>query len=931
MYREKCFLKYSANCERECELSVKTKRLLCWLLSSVTALNLFILTVNSEVDIGNTVKQGISAAAARTADGYRAYAETEMPDADESITLSNDKKEYKSGDSYTYNFDVPNDAVYFLNMDYVLKSRSDLELELKIDGRLPFSEAQRLIFHGLWENSEKRFDGAGNEIAPEQVLSGKAISAYAEDMTGTENEPYGIALAGGGHTLTLTVTKGTADINYIGLTPPEKSEGYTAPESSSGNRETVCIEGEGADYKTGNSLVPMSDNASPSVSPSNPLKGKLNYIGGSNWSDSKDTLTWSFSVKTSGYYSFAAMYRQNINLGAISYRSLKIDGKSPFEEAKRMKFKYSASWRYYSFGDKEPYLFWIDAGEHTLSLSVTSGEMADIYAELQDITSAMGDIYIDITMLVGETVDTYRSYELFNQIPDYDSRMNYCLATLKGISDKIEKLQEKTGGSAVSTVNGACEIFEKMLAKPYSAHKYKTAFYNAYTNLGALLGTVADMPLDIDRIYLIGDSAGEPDVSVPVSEKIKHGAVRFFSTFAADYDNISDSASENGLTIWVNWGRDQAQVLTALINKSFTPKYETEVTVRVVNATLIQGILAGKGPDVMLQMARTEPVNLAMRGALKNLREFEDFESVTTDFVSDATKPYEYKSGTYALPDTQTFDMLFIRTDIFGDLGLEVPKTWEEFSETATKIQRNNLQVYMPSTFYPTVLVQNGLKLYDEEKGISTLTEARQIQCFIEYTDWFTKYKFPKAMDSFFNRFRIGSAPMGISPYTLITQIEVAAPEIADRWTAVTLPGVKTGSGEINFSSSAEGTGCGITKLSKNTEKAWEFLKWWVSAETQTAYSENVESILGPIGRVATASNKAFSELDWSNDIVPALLSQRENTVNLPQLPGGYYVTRGIEQAYWNVVEQNANPTDTLIKWGDIVNNEMIRKKAEYE
>ena len=96
MYREKCFLKYSANYERECELSVKTKRLLCWLLSSVTALNLFILTVNSEVDIGNTVKQGVSAAAARTADGYRAYAETEMPDADESIALLNDK-----------NFDYP--------------------------------------------------------------------------------------------------------------------------------------------------------------------------------------------------------------------------------------------------------------------------------------------------------------------------------------------------------------------------------------------------------------------------------------------------------------------------------------------------------------------------------------------------------------------------------------------------------------------------------------------------------------------------------------------------------------------------------------------------------------------------------------------------------------------------------------------------------
>ena len=47
----------------------------------------------------------------------------------------------------------------------------------------------------------------------------------------------------------------------------------------------------------------MSDNASPSVSPTDPLKGRLNYIGGSNWSGSKDTLTWKFSVKTSGYYS----------------------------------------------------------------------------------------------------------------------------------------------------------------------------------------------------------------------------------------------------------------------------------------------------------------------------------------------------------------------------------------------------------------------------------------------------------------------------------------------------------------------------------------------------------------------------------------------------------------------------------------------------
>ena len=75
----------------------------------------------------------------------------------------------------------------------------------------------------------------------------------------------------------------------------------------------------------------------------------------------------------------------------------------------------------------------------------------------------------------------------------------------------------------------------------------------------------------------------------------------------------------------------------------------------------------------------------------------------------------------------------------------------------------------------------------------------------------------------------------------------------------------------------------------------------------------------------------AFSGLGWSSEFIPSLVLQKENIINFPQLPGGYYVSRGIEQAYWNVVEQNANPTDVMLEWGEIVNQEMRRKKAEYE
>lgn len=913
---------------------MKVKRLFCLLLCLTLLFGTALFTASAENEVENETAYSLSAGAEASTlweeNGYSQYAEMLSGSFAETVVLSDEATEVAAGSVLSFEFIIEKPADYEFCLDYRISDRAQLELSFAIDGAVPFEEAGRIAFQGIWQNSEKRYDGAGNEIAPEQMLSDLSLEASAKDLTGKYNDPYLFCFGAGTHEITLTVLSGKATINSVKLSQPETVAPYQKPDRDSDNGEIIMLEGEAADFKSAYYLVPMSNSSSATVSPCDPMIGKLNYIGGSNWKSNGDTLIWKFNVKKSGYYSFAAVYRQNINLGAISYRHLKIDGRTPFEEAATLKFKYSASWSYYSLGKEEPYLFWLDAGTHTLSLSVTSGEMAEIYAALKEVCSVMGDLYIDITMLVGETVDTYRSYELFNQIPDYNVRMNFCLDSLKKIAEKIEKIQEKSSGSAVSNITGAAEILEKMLDQPYSAHKYQSAFYNAYTNLGALVGSIVEMPLDIDRIYLVGDHAETPDIRVPLPKKLSFSVRRFFVTFTEDYDTVSASETSDSLTIWVNWGRDQAQVLTALINQDFTLKYGIDVNIKVVNATLIQGILAGKGPDVMLHMARTEPVNLAMRGALENLAEFEDFESVIADFSDDALLPYEYSGGTYALPDSQTFDMLFIRTDIFEDLKLKIPTTWDEFSVAATEIQRNNLQVYLPGTFYSTLLAQNNLPLYDMEQGISTLTGAEQIQCFIGYTDWFTKYKFPKTMDSFFNRFRIGNVPMGISNYTLITQLEVAAPEIADRWTVATLPGVVNADGVRNYTSSADGTGCGITKLSDHPENAWLFLKWWVSPDVQEAYSNNLESLLGPMGRVATASNEAFVRLGWSNELMPALLDQKENIINLAQLPGGYYVTRGIDQAYWNVVEQNANPVDTMLKWGEVVNEEMRRKKAEY-
>jgi ABC-type glycerol-3-phosphate transport system substrate-binding protein len=117
---------------------------------------------------------------------------------------------------------------------------------------------------------------------------------------------------------------------------------------------------------------------------------------------------------------------------------------------------------------------------------------------------------------------------------------------------------------------------------------------------------------------------------------------------------------------------------------------------------------------------------------------------------------------------------------------------------------------------------------------------------------------------------------------------------------------------------------------STSKQQSWEFLKWWTSAQTQLTYSNNLESVLGTIGRHPTSNSEAFSQMAWDAASLQQMLAQWDQVKELPEIPGGYYVARGIDQAYWNVLNTNANSTDMLLKWGKIVDSEIVRKRVQY-
>lgn len=861
--------------------------------------------------------------------------------------------------SIKYRFNVQNGGRYNLSLKYLCISDNNMnaEIGLSVDDKLPFREASNIEIKRMWTNAaEVRKDDFGNEFAPEQTAYEGFCTIPLYDNTGVVLDPYEFCLESGNHEITLVLNSGKLALSEIALTVPdnaekaykEVAEEYSKNGYKEYSRKSIVIEGEKAEIKNTNSIVPLSDNTSKLLTPSSATNTVINYIGSTNWENSTEEISWNVNVPEDGLYKLGIMYKQDQIINGNSYRRLRIDGYTPFKEAAAIAFPYDTSWKFYEFGNgEEPYLFYLTEGQHRLSLSVTMGNTADFYSRLKAVTEALGDLYIDIVMITGESPDTSRDYELFKQIPDYYEILKENHNELTALIKDMQELTGERSNSQIAAIKNMARVLKSMTDEAYTAHLYVKDYYTNYTTVSSWLYEMTVMPLSIDQIRLVAPKKDFGEKKVGLFERLIFSVVRFVTSFSNEYNNISKTDNGDGtLKIWVNWGRDQAQVLNSMIQDSFTPKTGIKVNLEIVNADLIKGILSDNQPDLALHMSRAKPVNLAMRGALYDLTKFDDYEKVLARFGESSSIPYKYGNGVYALPDTQSFYLMFYRKDILEELDIPIPSTWDEFMAATAVLQRNNMNSYIPYTkivaatttdtgvgglnLFASILMQSGGKFYNDSLDASMLTDTTALDAFEFWTNMYTQYKLPVEAE-FYNRFRVGTCPLGISGYTQYTTFLQAAPEIQGRWGIALVPGIKQEDGSINRTVSGSGTGCAILEKSENKEEAWEFLKWWTSDETQLRYNSNVESILGAVARITTANVNAFAQMGWEEDDLEILLKQREQIQEIPEIPGSYYLTRSVDQAFWSVINGNSSVKDALNKWGREANEEIKRKISEYE
>ena len=952
-----------------------------WLKRLSVAVTAILLTVNIAPVCfanGNTEVSADAPAASSvissSADGYREYSaslsplktgEGELPlvPADESyvsktqdgktgVLLSDEQREL------TFSAVTGADEIYGIEIEYfAMPGRmKDIEFSLKIDGELPFDEAKSVSVSRIYaDQGGIERDQFGNDIRPSQ----KEVYRFNKEILANKDGYFDFCYEfgfknAGEHTVTLCYYEGSMIVYDIKLVPVKELISYKdySKNASKAPKTLTVIEAEGSYEKSSSMLYPTYDRSSAATSPSHYSRIRYNTIGQSNWSHQGQWISWKVKVESDGWYNLSFKARQNYQQGINSYRTLYIDGEIPFNEVKNIKFAYDLSWHMNTLSNEsgDPYLFKLSKGEHTIKLEVSAGPMGIVLKDLSESVLQLNAIYRSIIMVTGTSPDKYRTYYLEETVPGLIDDMKAVREKLDGLYKTIEEITG-TGGSQASVVREMSVILGQFIKKPLSISTRITGFKDTIESLGSVILTLSEQPLELDYI-VVSSKSDLPGVKAGFFESLTYGVKGFIASFVEDYNSVG-SASDDGnaksqVTVWLSNGRDQAQILKNLIDNKFTPNTGIGVSMSIVSTAagtssspLVQATLAGKGPDVALFTPKDTPINLAMRGALVDVSELNGFKEVYDDFYPSAWVPYEYCGGHYAVPETQNYEMLFYRKDIFEELDISIPQTWDEFYTVVELLQKNNLGVGILETnalnagissgisFFEKQLLQNGGAYYTKDLKKTAFDTTVAVDAFKAWTDLYSEYGLDRSFD-FFNRFRTGEMPIGIMSYPTYNQLYAAAPEIRGLWGFAQIPGTRLADGSIDRTETSAGTAAILLRDSKVKNDAWEFIKWWVSSDVQASYGTELEATLGVAARYDTANVEAFRSMGWSETEAQTLISQWERVTDIPQIPGNYFVSRCLTNAFRTVVDDGVNEVRTLNIYNKEMNAEIARKRAEF-
>ncbi|CAM3375608.1 extracellular solute-binding protein [Marinicrinis lubricantis] len=843
-----------------------------------------------------------------------------------------------------YEVEVEQAGLYQLDMHYHSFDSSNgnarnyrpTVMAVTVDGEFPFMEARSISFPKLFRDVMPiKKDEYGDEIRPRP----KEIDAWIEkpfkDNSGSYSKPLRWFLDQGKHTIRLQ-THGSIVIDKIVLGPPEEAPVYAEDQasvqltSSISNGDAIIVEAERMHEKNDVSLQ-MDVDQDALMTPKAGGRQIFNAVGGNRWEAGGESITWRFTVPEDGFYKIGARVFQGYQMNKRVFRTIYIDGKVPFDDFYSYPFEYASSWQGTVLQDDngEPYPIYFTEGEHTLTMEVTMEPFGPILRDLGDVLLLLSSVSQDLYRLVGTDDDQNRTWDIENDFPEIPQKLEVILSQLKRMERDLMVVNDGDDNHS-QTISGAIRDIEDILEYANDIPYKRDSISTVQQRIASIQQPLQQAPLMIDKFYIVPAGQDFPRMEAHLNESFTNGIEQFFLSFD-DRGRLSED-DEEVVNVWMNYGRDYVNVLQDLADQYFTP--ETGIKVRVdllPNEDLIvMANAAGKAPDVAIGMTEGKPIELAIRGAALDLSQFADFEELQKQYAPGALVPYYFDGNYYALPESQKFNILFYRKDILGRLGIEVPETWDDVMNMLPTLQQNGYDFNIPQD-YLTFFFQNGAEFYTEDGLATALDSPEGFQAFKQYTDFFAVYGIERQISSFYQHFRDGDMPIGIGDFNMYLQLSVAAPEINGWWGIAPLPGFKQEDGTIQRWSGGGQQATMIFEKSKNKEEAWQFLQWWLSAETQERFGSDLEGFYGITFRWNTANVEAFSNLPWTPEELNVFLEQWRWYKDMANVPGSYFIPREINNAWNRTVLGGQNYRSALEEAVLNINREIRRKAIEFE
>jgi ABC-type glycerol-3-phosphate transport system substrate-binding protein len=832
-----------------------------------------------------------------------------------------------------------------------------MAVALLIDGKVPFSEAENILLPRVWRDATDILrDERGNDLIPEQEEVLRFQTGLLKDDSLFTNEAFGFLLTGGNHRITIKNIAEPLLLSGVTLcaVPQTDSDAQAAEKyKQQGLREVpdvlMCRQAEDSYEKSNQSIFPQYDRTSPATQPYHVSKIRRNVLGKYSWFDRGDWVSWVIEdVPEDGLYYITLKYLQNEKIGLASYRTMYVNGKIPSQSFVNIGFGYDVQWQNQTIQDSsgKSCPVFLKKGRNEIRMEAALGDYASVYEGVDSAVYQMRELYLRMVMICGSTPDRYRDYNLEKEIPELLSTMQDAAKVLTRAADEMDR-KNGTKSAQTAPLRRAVGQLESMMKDPKTIPNRISNFRDTISALSDWMYSGSEQPLTLDYILVHSADAVIPSASATVWETVRHWAGSFLASFTEDYSDVNTvGKSAEAIHVWANMGRDQVQVLRDLITDQFTPETGIPVKISLVQSGFVEAILADAGPDIAVGIARGQPINLASRGVLADLSRFDSFRDVASRFGDTALVPYTLNNGVYALPNTQTFFMMFYRKDIFSSLNLSVPNTWDEVSSLIARLQKRNMTFGLPYSvlsaatavdtgmgakdMFSVLLLQKGGTFYKDDGRSVALDSQEASEAFRQWCDYYAQYGFDLVYD-FYTRFRYGEMPIGIANYDVYNMLMSSAPEIRGRWEMAPVPGTMDKNGNINRSVGGAGTATVLFKSAENPENCWRFMDWWSTAGAQTDYAAGVENVLGPAGRYYTANIEAFSNLSWTKQELAVIAKQRESVQEIMEVPGSYFVSRCLDNAFRAVLFDKKIPLETLDKEVKNINREIERKRRELD